>query len=159
MQDCSISSALAMEILQSCTKPSMYLTLYIYHWKVTFICCDVFIYFLCMGKTVPCYMQRNNKLYSKLSKISGTTVHIFFFRAKQWYVTNLIKCTIWTQVCGIDVMYLSRSNVVKTYVLSLNMDVIQYWQTVYGLYGPRCALSPKRPINLISLSLSWLTVW
>ena len=26
---------------------------------------------------------------------------------------------------------------------------------LYGLYGPRCPLSSKRPINLISLSLSW----
>ena len=27
---------------------------------------------------------------------------------------------------------------------------------LYGLYGPRCPLSSKRPINLISLSLLWL---
>ena len=26
--------------------------------------------------------------------------------------------------------------------------------SLYGLYGPQCPLSPKRPINLISLSLS-----
>ena len=30
VQDCSISSALAMEILQSCTKPSMYSYTYMY---------------------------------------------------------------------------------------------------------------------------------
>ena len=29
---------------------------------------------------------------------------------------------------------------------------------LYGLYGPRCPLSSKRPINLISLSLSWKNV-
>ena len=28
---------------------------------------------------------------------------------------------------------------------------------LYGLYGPRCPLSSKRPINLISLSLSYTT--
>ena len=30
---------------------------------------------------------------------------------------------------------------------------------LYGLYGPRCPLSSKRPINLISLSLSLCQCW
>ena len=39
VQDCRISIALAMEILQSCTKPSIWLDLIITHWgRVTHIC-------------------------------------------------------------------------------------------------------------------------
>ena len=68
----------------------------------------------------------------------------------------------------VDVMWSKQEckwNVIVHAMGLIRIACIQMWGKIiipmyrlwlhclYGLYGPRCPLSPKRPINLISLSL------
>ena len=56
-----------------------------------------------------------------------------------WFLLRLIiTCRLWLSMWGKIIIPMYRS----------------WLHDLYGLYGPRCPLSPKRPINLISLSLS-----
>ena len=75
---------------------------------------------------------------SMICQINGAlTFFLYYFNC--FFLRLIITCRLW--------------------VIYVREDILMYrlWLNgLYGLYGPRCPLSSKRPINLISFSLLFL---
>ena len=127
-QDCSNSIANALELLQSCTKPLIYCH-YQRRWR---------------GHEMSVCMSICSLICQSVICMSKTLV---FTQTTEWIHFRLNWC--------IHSEWLLEVTIVSIYIV-LGTDICEgrYWFQCIGydytayLYGPRCPLSPERPLNL-----------
>ena len=93
-----------------------------------------------VGLWILFHVYNTSKIPINTRRLCTTTTHTSPTISQNWYSNQNTNTT-------------NRSRTVFIYHGTYSPHML-WLNGLYGLYGPRCPLSSKRPINLISLSLS-----